>query len=131
MFGYSHKFEFGGPKIPFKFVPCKGLNSQQLQQLFSSCCATLSNCGARVVAVITDNCLSNQKFLDNCITEDITPLCNTVHLMKSIRNCFFTKGNFNYTNPDTGEIQIAHWSVLVDLYNSESESLVKSSTLTK
>ena len=58
------KFEHGGPIIPFKYLPVHTLSQSDMMMLYSQTRDLLFKAGVNVLAVITDNNRTNQKFLN-------------------------------------------------------------------
>ena len=58
------KFETGGPIIPYKYCPIFTLNARTMFSYYKGVRDTIFESGGHVLAVITDNCRVNQRFLE-------------------------------------------------------------------
>jgi len=126
------KFEMGGPIIPYKYYPISVLNATKMFCYYKEVRNTILESGGQVIAVVTDNCRVNQRFLEMVEKEfhnEELPLNDTVHLLKCLRNNWYVKSNLKFVDPDDETIKLAKWSTLKAIYDEEFCALLKKSDL--
>ena len=131
---------FGGPEFLARVLPVTKLNSEfQFNQCRPIIDTINSVQNGNVLAIITDGFRVNQKFVSKFVTVDDKPwLCREektfllydyVHIIKCIRNNWLTEKTGELQFPHNGELHIANWNDLKELY--KLDSLVKLSQLNK
>ena len=138
---------FGGPKFLVKLIPCAGLKADFQFQCVQEVLLSLERSGAKVVAVINDNNRMNQAFfrmfcpispetpwMVRSATDEDRPmflLFDPVHLIKNLRNNWITEATKTLLFPTPSRHLLAKWAHLEELQQSESQSMVKLSKLTR
>ena len=131
---------FGGPTFLLKMIPVAKLNSEFLYEQVTGVMDVIDLSGGKVVSVITDNNRTNQAFFKKFKTVKDKPwltvdglflLFDYVHLLRSVRNNWLTEACQELNFECDGEILLAKWSDLIELYNLEKENLVSISSLTE
>ena len=126
------KFEMGGPIIPYKYYPIFTLNATTMFSYYKEIRNTVLESGSQILAVVTDNCRVNQRFLEmieNDFRNEELPLNDTVHLLKCLRNNWYIRNNLRFIDPDDRSVRFAKWSTLKAIYDEECGSLLKKSDL--
>ena len=131
---------FGGPEFIVKLLPVSNLTSDFLYSQFQPITNAINEVeNAQVLAIIADGHQVNQKLfhLLNSVPEkpwlgrnSTFLLFDYVHLFKSIRNNWISEKcgqlEFNFE----GNRYVASWDHIRQLFNSESENLLRLSKLT-
>lgn len=126
------KFEMGGPIIPYKYYPISILDANKMFSYYKEIRNSIIESGGQVVAVVTDNCRVNQRFLEMVEKEfpnEELSLNDTVHLLKCLRNNWYVRNNLRFVDPDDQSVRLAKWSTLKAIYDEECSALLKKSDL--
>lgn len=122
-------------------VPTSGVTASRLHQYVLELSSTISLHGLNLVAIVTDNHRINRGVIQKLSnTANINEgssvskltqhnntymLIDTVHLIKSVRNNWMKTTNFYFENPESGEMEVANFNDIVQLYDKESSSITK------
>lgn len=131
---------FGGPAFLTKILPISKLNACFLQNQVQLSRDAISRAGGQVKVIVCDGNRTNQAFFRLLgapserpwvTDEGLFLLFDYVHLLKNIRNNWLTEAMGELRFPHEGQVRIAKWSHLVQLFKLELEtdSLVKMSDL--
>lgn len=138
---------FGSKSFLVKLIPCHALKSDFQYTVVTDVILSLEKCGASVVALVCDNNRVNQRFFNMfSVTDPACPwvaqspvdparplflIFDPVHILKNIRNSWMTEKTQRLVFDHEGSSLTAQWSDLKQLYQHESQQLLKLSSLSK
>ena len=129
---------YGVPKFLSKMLPISKLNSNFLLEQIDVTNQAILSAGGEVKVIICDGNRTNQAFFKKFNTVPEKPwltengqylLFDYVHLLKNIRNLWLTEKMGELIFEDNGIIRTAKWSHLKQLFELESGSMIKLSSL--
>jgi len=128
---------FNGPKLLYRMLPVKQLDSVFLYEQTNLILKLISQAGGIVKAIICDNNRVNQSFFKMFngnvpwqSKDNVFLLFDFVHLIKSVRNNWITEKTKKLIFYEDNEPKVASWSHLENLLRYEKQNIVKMSNLT-